>query len=89
MNITAGEKVTLNPKNRDERIALRVAAYLTGSEKLQTLVDKYTGKGEGNADSASHDPNEPIPRDKFMDFFNDESVFVDVMVVFRKMGKDA
>lgn len=88
MNITGGEKVTLNPKNKDERIALSVLQLATGHEGLEELLTKYRGTGEGNLDcTINPSEHQGVSRKGFLSIFDDDSKYDIVSIVFRYKEK--
>ena len=91
MNITGGGKVTLNPKNKNERVALRVLQLITGDQRLDTVILQHIGEGkeESNVDCTLDETNNRPTRQQLLDFFKDVDKFDLVSVVFRWRNRDA
>jgi hypothetical protein len=91
MNITGGGKVTLNPKNKNERVALRVLQLITGDQRLDTVILQHIGEGkeESNVDCTLDETNNRPTREQLLDFFKDVDKFDIISIVFRWRNKNA
>lgn len=89
MNITAGGKVTLNPKNDDERAALHVLSALTDSDALRAHLEpfKVRVKEEGKPDVTSPANEDDYYKASILDFFKKSRDEFDIVsIVFRYKG---
>lgn len=89
MNITGGGKVTLNPKNNQERTALFVLADITGNETLRAHLKQFTqGHFKGKTDVMDMTGDDYAYKCSVLDFVSKSTDLYEPLALVFKYRKD-